>query len=322
MWLSRGDCVDLTIYCRCARRYLHHAARAPNRWNEYHDEYLSQHRAHLFETLQILRRKLKLDTKTQVSVIRSSDDPMNLGSSWLLGMPERFSWFVVVPVWLVCGLYLLCWYSFKATFNSISRVHWVDQKTSLAIIAAMREFDAWISQPQSSTPHDVFWTEQALAGAGTKLKWCLRGSRIRDRGDYWPTDTCESKATEFTSPMSPSETRKWMRPLAVYTATVEGCNPVCIVCIDRFQFQIHVVDNVIEDIAFTGAGCTVALAFAVTLCGNVINKSVHEVWGAPVDQLLGSAINDLTINRKLCGMLGYKLLNALLCEVAEALPDV
>jgi nitrogen fixation NifU-like protein len=54
----------------------------------------------------------------------------------------------------------------------------------------------------------------------------------------------------------------------------DGNNPLCG---DRFTIFLEVVNNVIEDISFTGSGCAISKASASIMTSIVKNKKVGEV---------------------------------------------
>src|SRR3954453_23599685 len=75
------------------------------------------------------------------------------------------------------------------------------------------------------------------------------------------------------------------------TASFEGSNPLCG---DRITLQVHVRDDVVERVGFTGRGCAIGQASASLPTGEIRGKPLADVAGFRPDdalELLGIEIS-------------------------------
>ena len=89
--------------------------------------------------------------------------------------------------------------------------------------------------------------------------------------------------------------------------TYEDANPLCG---DRIRMDLKVRDGAIEDIAFTGVGCSISQAAASMLCEAVHGKPLEEVKKLGRDDVLEMLGIELGPVRLKCGLLALKTLKA------------
>ena len=89
--------------------------------------------------------------------------------------------------------------------------------------------------------------------------------------------------------------------------TYEDANPLCG---DRIRMEVNVKDGRIEQVRFSGTGCSISQAAASMLCEAVEGKTLEEVKGLSRDDVLEMLGIDLGPVRLKCGLLALKTLKA------------
>jgi nitrogen fixation protein NifU and related proteins len=89
--------------------------------------------------------------------------------------------------------------------------------------------------------------------------------------------------------------------------TYEDSNPLCG---DRLRMDLKVQDGRIQDIAFSGHGCSISQAAASMLCEAVQGKTLAEVKGLTREDVLEMLGLELGPVRLKCGLLALKTLKA------------
>jgi nitrogen fixation NifU-like protein len=87
----------------------------------------------------------------------------------------------------------------------------------------------------------------------------------------------------------------------------EDANPLCG---DRIRMDVNVKDGRIEQVRFSGVGCSISQASASMLCEAVEGKTLEEVKTLSRDdilEMLGIALGPVRLK---CGMLALKTLKA------------
>lgn len=81
-------------------------------------------------------------------------------------------------------------------------------------------------------------------------------------------------------------------------------------CGDLIKMDLKIKDNKIEDIKFSGKGCTISQAAASILTEEVKGKSLDEVKKLNKDDMLNLLQINLSPIRLKCGLLALKILKA------------
>lgn len=89
--------------------------------------------------------------------------------------------------------------------------------------------------------------------------------------------------------------------------TYEDANPLCG---DRVRMDLQVKDGRIEQIRFSGVGCSISQAAASMLCEAVEGKTLDEVKQLTRDDVLEMLGIELGPVRLKCGLLALKTLKA------------
>ncbi len=89
--------------------------------------------------------------------------------------------------------------------------------------------------------------------------------------------------------------------------TFEDANPLCG---DRLRMDVMVKDDRIEQVRFSGVGCSISLAAASMLCEAVEGRTLDEVRKLSRDDMLEMLGIDLGPVRLKCGMLALKTLKS------------
>jgi len=87
----------------------------------------------------------------------------------------------------------------------------------------------------------------------------------------------------------------------------EDANPLCG---DRLRIDLKVSDGRIEEVAFSGVGCSISQAAASMLCERVVGQTVEEVKSLDRDDVLEMLGIELGPVRLKCGLLALKTLKA------------
>ena len=89
--------------------------------------------------------------------------------------------------------------------------------------------------------------------------------------------------------------------------TYEDSNPLCG---DRLRIDLRVKDGRIEEIRFSGVGCSISQAAASMLCEQLEGKTLEEVKKLSRDDVLEMLGIELGPVRLKCGLLALKTLKA------------
>ncbi len=89
--------------------------------------------------------------------------------------------------------------------------------------------------------------------------------------------------------------------------TFEDANPLCG---DRIRMDVNVKDGRIDQVRFSGIGCSISQAAASMLCEAVEGKSLEEVKRLSREDVLEMLGIELGPVRLKCGMLALKTLKA------------
>ena len=89
--------------------------------------------------------------------------------------------------------------------------------------------------------------------------------------------------------------------------TYEDANPLCG---DRIRMDVMVRDDRIEQVRFSGVGCSISQAAASMLCEAVEGKTLEEVRKLSRDDMLEMLGIELGPVRLKCGLLALKTLKA------------
>ena len=89
--------------------------------------------------------------------------------------------------------------------------------------------------------------------------------------------------------------------------TFEDANPLCG---DRVRMDLNVKDGRIEQVRFSGVGCSISQAAASMLCEAVEGKSLEEVKHLSREDILEMLGIELGPVRLKCGLLALKTLKA------------
>ena len=100
--------------------------------------------------------------------------------------------------------------------------------------------------------------------------------------------------------------------LVAPTASHEVLNPLCG---DRVRIDMLIVENMIEDIRFSGRGCTISQATASMLTEALLKQSVEAARGVSENDVLDLLGIPIGIARLKCATLGLKALQAALDQV-------
>ncbi len=89
--------------------------------------------------------------------------------------------------------------------------------------------------------------------------------------------------------------------------TFEDANPLCG---DRIRMDFRIKDGVIEQVRFSGYGCSISQAAASMLCEHVEGRTVEEVKGLGRDDVLEMLGIELGPVRLRCALLALKTLKS------------
>jgi nitrogen fixation protein NifU and related proteins len=89
--------------------------------------------------------------------------------------------------------------------------------------------------------------------------------------------------------------------------TYEDANPLCG---DKLRIDLNVKDGRIDQVRFSGVGCSISQAAASMLCEEVEGKTLEEVKSIGRDQVLEMLGIELGPVRLKCGLLALKTLKA------------
>jgi len=89
--------------------------------------------------------------------------------------------------------------------------------------------------------------------------------------------------------------------------TYEDANPLCG---DRIRMDVRLNEGMIEDIRFSGHGCSISQASASMLCEKVAGMSLEEARGLSRDDVLEMLGIELGPVRLKCALLALKTLKA------------
>jgi nitrogen fixation protein NifU and related proteins len=87
----------------------------------------------------------------------------------------------------------------------------------------------------------------------------------------------------------------------------EDANPLCG---DEIRIDLKVKDGVIEDVAFSGHGCSISQASASMLCERIVGRPLDEVKKLTREDVLGMLGIELGPVRLKCALLALKTLKA------------
>jgi len=100
--------------------------------------------------------------------------------------------------------------------------------------------------------------------------------------------------------------------LVAPTASHEVLNPLCG---DRVRIDILIVQNIIDDIRFSGRGCTISQATASMLTETLLRQSVEAARSVNENDVLDLLEIPIGIARLKCATLSLKALQAALDQV-------
>ena len=89
--------------------------------------------------------------------------------------------------------------------------------------------------------------------------------------------------------------------------TYEDANPLCG---DKLRMDLKVQDGRIEQVAFSGVGCSISQAAASMLCERIAGQPVEDVKAIGRDEMLEMLGIELGPVRLKCGLLALKTLKA------------
>jgi nitrogen fixation NifU-like protein len=89
--------------------------------------------------------------------------------------------------------------------------------------------------------------------------------------------------------------------------TYEDANPLCG---DRLRMDFHIRDGRIEQVRFSGVGCSISQAAASMLCERIEGRSLEEVKALTREDVLEMLGIDLGPVRLKCALLALKTLKA------------
>lgn len=89
--------------------------------------------------------------------------------------------------------------------------------------------------------------------------------------------------------------------------TYEDANPLCG---DRIRMDLNVRDGKIDQVRFSGTGCSISQAAASMLCEAIEGKTLEEAKGISRDDMLEMLGIELGPVRLKCGLLALKTLKA------------
>ena len=99
------------------------------------------------------------------------------------------------------------------------------------------------------------------------------------------------------------------------TCTHSDRNPICG---DQVTIEIDVGENrCVREAWFDGKGCAISQAAASILCEAIEGKSIDELRGFQAKDMLDLLKVRLTASRQKCGLLGFKVLKAMLYTMDE-----
>ncbi|MCA9386758.1 iron-sulfur cluster assembly scaffold protein [Candidatus Dojkabacteria bacterium] len=83
-------------------------------------------------------------------------------------------------------------------------------------------------------------------------------------------------------------------------------------CGDEIEMEVIVREGRVEDINFTGEGCSLCIAGASMLTETVVGKTVEEIEGFNNDDMIGVVGLEVTPAREKCIVLGLDTLKSAL----------
>lgn len=89
--------------------------------------------------------------------------------------------------------------------------------------------------------------------------------------------------------------------------TYQDSNPLCG---DQLRMDLNVKDGVIQDIRFSGHGCSISQASASMLCDRIVGRSLDEVKKLTREDVLEMLGIELGPVRLKCALLALKTLKA------------
>ncbi|HET7225454.1 MAG TPA: SUF system NifU family Fe-S cluster assembly protein [Candidatus Eisenbacteria bacterium] len=89
--------------------------------------------------------------------------------------------------------------------------------------------------------------------------------------------------------------------------TYQDSNPLCG---DQLRMDLNVKDGVIQDIRFSGHGCSISQASASMLCDRIVGRSLDEVKKLTREDVLDMLGIELGPVRLKCALLALKTLKA------------
>jgi nitrogen fixation protein NifU and related proteins len=89
--------------------------------------------------------------------------------------------------------------------------------------------------------------------------------------------------------------------------TYQDSNPLCG---DQLRMDLNVKDGIIQDIRFSGHGCSISQASASMLCDRIVGRSLDEVKELTREDVLDMLGIELGPVRLKCALLALKTLKA------------
>ncbi len=89
--------------------------------------------------------------------------------------------------------------------------------------------------------------------------------------------------------------------------TYEDANPLCG---DHLRMDLRVKDGKVEEVAFSGHGCSISQASASMLCERIAGRPLEEIRGISRDDVLEMLGIELGPVRLKCALLALKTLKA------------
>lgn len=99
--------------------------------------------------------------------------------------------------------------------------------------------------------------------------------------------------------------------LVDFTASHEELNPLCG---DRVRIDILIVEEMVEDIRFSGRGCTISQATASMLTETLLGQTVQAARAMEQAEVLDLLGIPISIARLKCATLSLKALQAALAQ--------